>query len=116
AILDKSGSWATLSAAETLAARGAAVSLISSPDSPFWDINIYSRMLAMERLSEAGVQLRPGQSVKTIALPRLELSNKFTGQMETLEGVDEVLFASRGVSAFTFQTGLEERDIKVSVV
>lgn len=116
AIVDKSGSWASLAAAETLAHRGAKISVISSPDSPLWDVNIYSRMIAMERLSEAGVQLRPGMTVKSIALPTLELRNKFTGQTEGLERIDEVLFASRGASAFDFQSELEARNVPVTVV
>lgn len=116
AIVDKSGSWASLAAAETLGFRGASVSLISSPDSPLWDVNIYSRMIAMERLAELGVQLRPGLSVKSIALTSLELSNKFTGQTERLEGIDEVLFAARGASAFDFQSALEARNVPVTVV
>ena len=116
AIVDKSGSWASLSAAETLAARGAEVTVLSSPDSPFWDVNIYSRMIAMERLSEQGVRLRPGVSVKAVKLPRLELLNKFTGEAECLDRLDEVLFASRGLSSFAFQSALEDLGAPLTVV
>ena len=116
AIVDRSGSWASLSAAETLAARGAAVTLLSSPDSPFWDVNIYSRMTAMERLAGQGVRLRPGLSVKAVSQRRLEALNKFTGQIEHLDDLDEVLFASRGVSAFDFQSALETLGVDVTVV
>ena len=116
AIVDTSGSWASLAAAETLAHRGASVCLVSSPDSPLWDVNIYSRMTAMERLGELGVQLRPGLSVTSIALPTLTLRNKFTGQTERLERVDEVLFAARGASAFAFQSELEARNVPVTVI
>lgn len=116
AIVDKSGSWASLAAAETLAHRGASISLISSPDSPLWDVNIYSRMIAMERLADLGVQLRPGMSVKSIRLPALELKNKFTGQIERLDGIEEVLFAARGASAFAFQSELEARNVPVTAV
>lgn len=115
-IVDKNGSWSPLSVAETLAARGAKVTVTSSPDSPFWDVNIYSRMTAMERLSELGVVLRPGLSLKEARSGEAEFFNKFTGQTETLEGIDELLFASRGVSSFALQSALEELGVPLRVV
>ena len=61
---DAAGSWATLSAAETLAARGGAnVTVVCRPDSPLWDVTIYSRITALERLGQAGVALRPATLV-----------------------------------------------------
>ena len=114
-IVDVSGSWASLSAAETLAARGAEVMVSCSPDSPFWDVNIYSRMIAMERLSELGVRLRPGLSLKGHDNQSLVFTNKFTGETETYP-YDEALFASRGKSAFTLQSNIEALELPLSVV
>ncbi len=54
AVWDGAGSWATLSAAETLVHSGAEVDVISRPTTPLWAVTIYSRMTALERLSDRG--------------------------------------------------------------
>lgn len=116
AIFDKSGSWATLSAAETLAARGATVTVFSSPDSPFWDINIYSRMIAMERLEEQGVMLRPGHVLQSIDGRSAQVRNKFTAEVLTFGPFDDILFASRGMGDFTLQSDIERLGLPVATV
>ncbi|MDO9524785.1 MAG: FAD-dependent oxidoreductase [Gemmobacter sp.] len=109
AILDDSGSWATLSAAETLARAGAAVTVVCRPDSPFWDVNIYSRMTAMERLASLGVRLRPGLGVQATTDGTIAARNKFTGDAETLTGFDRILRATHSIGASDLQDTLERR-------
>ena len=116
AILDDSGSWATLSAAETLAQAGAAVTVICRPDSPFWDVNIYSRMTAMERLGELGVRLRPGLGVTSAGGGTITARNKFTGETVQVAGFTRILRATRGIGASDLQDTLERRGQTVRCV
>lgn len=106
-IIDTSGSWATLSAAETLATRGAQVTVMASPDSPFWDVNIYSRMIAMERLRAAGVKLRATVEVLSINGDAIELRERMTGESLRLAGFSHFLQASRGRSNHDLPNALE---------
>jgi 2,4-dienoyl-CoA reductase-like NADH-dependent reductase (Old Yellow Enzyme family)/thioredoxin reductase len=112
-ILDASGSWDTLSAAETLATCGAAVTVVSRPDEPLWYINIYSRMTAIERLSRLGVRLRPGMVPKMISGDRLIASNKFTEEDESLGVFTHFLHASRSAGDDRLQSSLEKCGVKV---
>ncbi|OWT63938.1 oxidoreductase [Candidimonas nitroreducens] len=116
AIFDKSGSWAGLSAAETLAFRGADVTVFSSPDSPFWDVNIYSRMTAMERLEQQGVKLRPGHVLLGIREGRALMRNKFSAEQVDYGPFECFLYASRGISAFVMQSEIERLGITVVTV
>lgn len=112
-LFDTSGSWASMSVAETLARSGAAVMVASRPDSPFWDVNIYSRMTAMERLADLGVKLMPNLAVNRIDGDQVELNNKYTGENLTLSGIDEFLWGARGIGAHAFQAALEAQGLDV---
>lgn len=56
-VLDDDGGWTAASVAETIAAGGGAVHLVSAAGTPLWGVTEYSRMTAVERLRAAGVQL-----------------------------------------------------------
>jgi 2,4-dienoyl-CoA reductase-like NADH-dependent reductase (Old Yellow Enzyme family)/thioredoxin reductase len=111
AILDTSGSWATLSAAETLASWGAAVTIIGSPDSPLWDVHIYSRMTAQERLRAGGVKIRTAVEIVTIEPDALHLRDRLTGEEHRLSGFTAILRASRGRSSHDLPNALEQAGI-----
>ena len=63
AIRDEAGSWATLSAAETLLAAGAEVEIFQASTVPLWSVTLYARMTALERLANAGAIFRYGHTV-----------------------------------------------------
>ena len=115
-ILDRSGSWDTLSVAETLAQCGARVSVISGPDDPLWQVNIYSRMTAMERLAKLGVRFRPGLASARIVDGRLQASNKFTGDLDEIGAFTHFLHASRGTGDLAVQSALEAQGQEVHCV
>ncbi|MGE0844939.1 MAG: FAD-dependent oxidoreductase [Flavobacteriaceae bacterium] len=115
-ILDVSGSWDTLSAAETLAQCGAAVTVVSQPDEPLWHINIYSRMTALDRLSKLGVKLCPGLAPLRIAGRQLEARSKFAGTAVTLGDFNRFLIASRGAGDHRLQAALEARGQQVRCI
>lgn len=115
-ILDTSGSWATLSTAETLGAWGAAVTVFSSSDSPLWDVHIYSRMTAMERLRERGVKLRPAVEILAVEGDALVLCERMTGETQRATGFHEFLVANRGQSNLDLQAALEAAGIEAHAV
>lgn len=103
---DQAGSWATLSAAETLAAHGARVTVVCRADSPLWDVTLYSRMTALERLGHARVALRPATLVTGYAPGMLHTRHTYAGDTATLP-FDRLVFSGRGTGAFALQSTLE---------
>lgn len=116
AILDDAGSWATLTAAETLAHEGAAVTVVSRPDSPLWDVTVYSRMTALERLAGLGVVLRPGLVALGVEDGALLCRNRHAGQEERHGPFDRMIHAGRGTGAFALQSALEEAGLTVHAI
>ncbi len=116
AILDSSGSWATLSAAETLASWGAAVTIISSPDSPLWDINIYSRMTAMERLRTVGVKVRASVEVLAVERDAITIRERLTGDELRLTGFTAACAPRAGAPITIFLNALEAAGITVYAI
>jgi 2,4-dienoyl-CoA reductase-like NADH-dependent reductase (Old Yellow Enzyme family) len=105
-VQDDAGSWATLSVAETLAAAGADVTIVSRPDAPLWDVTLYSRMTALERLGGAGVTLRPGMIVTHHTPGALHARAKYAIDTITLP-FDHLIHSGRGTGAFSLQSRLE---------
>ena len=105
-IQDDAGSWGTLSAAETLAAAGAYVTIIARPDGPLWDVTLYSRMTALERLAKAGVILRPAMVV-THHGPRMLHARAKYGPDTMALPFDHLVHSGRGSGAFALQSALE---------
>ncbi|PRY39779.1 FAD-dependent oxidoreductase [Umezawaea tangerina] len=56
-VLDEDGGWTTSSVAETAARGGAAVHVVGRAGTPLWGVGEYSRMTAVQRLRDLGVQL-----------------------------------------------------------
>ncbi|MCT2581585.1 oxidoreductase [Actinophytocola gossypii] len=56
-VLDDDGGWTSASVAETVARGGGAVHLVAAAGTPLWGVTEYSRMTAVERLRDLGVQL-----------------------------------------------------------
>jgi len=116
AILDDAGGWATASAAETLARAGARVEVIGRPDTPLWDVTIYSRMTTQERLSELHVALRPGLVPLSADKGTLTCRNKNTGETIRLGTFTHILHSGRGTGNSTFQDALEAAGLPVQCI
>lgn len=56
-VLDDDGGWTAASVAETAARGGATVHLVTAAGTALWGVTEYSRMTAVERLRNLGVQL-----------------------------------------------------------
>jgi len=116
AVWDEAGSWATLSAAETLAHHGATVEIIGRPTAPLWAVTIYSRMTALERLSNQGVAFRLGLAVLSFADGMLHCRNGPTGAEESLGPYDAIVHSGIGEAATGFQTMLEAEGLRPRVI
>ena len=116
AIWDEAGSWATLSAAETLVHSGAEVDVISRPTTPLWAVTIYSRMTALERLSNQGVALRLGLEVLSCEDGWLACRNAAAGAEESLGRYDWIAHSGIGEAATAFQTALEAEGLRPRVI
>ena len=116
AVLDEAGSWASLSAAETLAARGARVDLITASSSPLWSVTIYSRMTALERLAKAGVRMRSGLRLVEAEGSSLRFSEAGTGETQNLGSFDRIVHSVVGRAATGFQDALEQAGLPVRAI
>ncbi|XWN30152.1 MAG: FAD-dependent oxidoreductase [Devosia sp.] len=116
AILDDAGSWASLTAAETFVHEGADVTVVSRPDGPLWDVTIYSRMTALERLAAIGVALRPGLIPLSLEGGTLLCRNKYTGEEVRYGPFDRLVYAGRGTGAHVMQAALEDKGLVVHVI
>lgn len=116
AILDDAGSWASLTAAETFVHEGADVTVVSRPDGPLWDVTIYSRMTALERLAAIGVALRPGLIPLSLEGGTLLCRNKYTGEEVRYGPFDRLVYAGRGTGAHVMQAALEDKGLAVHVI
>lgn len=116
AILDQAGSWATLSAAETLAANGAETEVIATPGGALWAVSLYSRMTALERLAKAGVKMRTG--LLPLGAEGRHLTCRVTGTGETMTfgPFDRLIVSDIGKAATGLQAELEERGLPVTTI
>ncbi|MEM8854344.1 MAG: NAD(P)/FAD-dependent oxidoreductase [Pseudomonadota bacterium] len=115
-LVDDAGSWASLTAAETLVHEGAEVTVISRPDGPLWDVTIYSRMTALERLAALGVALRPGLIAVSREADGLVCRHKYTGETMRYGPFDRLIHVGRGTGAHALQSALEDRGLAVHVI
>jgi len=116
AVLDEAGAWASLSAAETLTARGAEVEVITSSGTALWAVTLYSRMTALERLANAGVKMRPGLKLLAQDGSSLRCRVGGTGEVMVLGPFDRVVQASVGRAATGLQHALEQAGLPVHAI
>ncbi|GIW06097.1 MAG: oxidoreductase [Dehalococcoidia bacterium] len=98
-VVDLLGSWASASVAESLARAGAAVTIVSPGDVLFWDINMYSKATAVDRLVSLGVTTRMYRRPLRYEGGGLVLADVLAGHEERLEDVEWIV----GVTANTPQ-------------
>lgn len=116
AILDEAGSWATLSAAETLGACGAIVDVIATPGSALWAVSLYSRMTALERLGQAGVRIRTGLVPLRSEAWHVLCRATGTGETATLGPFDALVVSDIGRAATGLQAALESLGLPVTTI
>lgn len=107
AIWDEAGSWATLSVTETLAQAGARVEILQTSTAPLWSVSLYSRMTALERLTELGVVRHLGLVPIAANDGTLSCRNTLIGGETTLGPFDTFVHSTIGVAATAFQNALE---------
>jgi 2,4-dienoyl-CoA reductase-like NADH-dependent reductase (Old Yellow Enzyme family) len=90
-VVDLLGSWASASVAETLARGGAEVTLVSPGDVLFWDINMYSKATAVDRLVSLGVVMRMYRRPLRYEDGALVIGDVLSGLEERLDGVDWIV-------------------------
>lgn len=116
AILDGAGSWATLTAAETLAAAYASVEIIAAPATPLWAVTLYSRMTALERLAKAGVRMRAGLALVSAEAGRITCRIAGTTDAVTLGPFDALVHSDPGTAATGLQSALEAEGLAVEPI
>ena len=115
-IYDLSGSWGTLSAAETLAASGALVSVVSKSEVAFWDINLYSRMIALDRLRERGVFIQTRAASVRFEGGKVTVKESSVGRESVVGTFTHVIIATRGRSNLALLNELEQVGVTVHAI
>ena len=116
AVWDETGSWVTLSVAETLAHSGATVEIISRSTTALWGVSLYSRMTALERLAANGVKLRLGHGVVGVEAGMLRCNVPATGEDAMLGPFDRIVHSGPGIAATALQTALEQQGLPLKIV
>lgn len=116
AIWDESGSWATLSAAETLAQSGARVEIVQTSTVLLWSVSLYSRMTALERLTQLGVVWHLGTMPLAAKDGTLTCRNSLLGTQTTLGPFDHIAHSAPGVAATALQAALEQSGLPVRTI
>jgi len=116
AVWDEAGSWATLSAAETLSARGAEIVVIAPSGTALWAVTLYSRMTALERLAKAGVRLQIGVRLLAQEGSSLRCRVSGTGEALLLGPFDRIVQSGAGRAATGLQDQLEQSGLAVHTI
>ena len=87
------------------------------PTRPLWDINIYSRMTALDRLRAKGVKIRTAVEIQRIDGGCIELRERMTGATVRHSGFSHFLQATRGRSRYDLPNALENaRDHEAFII
>ena len=90
-VSDWGGDWTGLDAAETLAARGARVRLVTSAAAFGEAVHQYQRNLYLARLDDAGIELVHHLRPTAVSPGAVAFENVFSGRRVELEGVDTLV-------------------------
>jgi hypothetical protein len=116
ALVDDVGSWATLSAAETLSARGAEIDVITSSGTALWAVTLYSRMTALERLAQAGVRMHLGIKRLLHEGSAVHCRTIGTGETRVMGPFDRVVYSGVGRAASDLQNQIEQAGLPVHTI
>lgn len=114
-VLDDECSWTAASVAETAASRGATVHLVTAAATALGGVSLYSRMTAVERLRDLGVQLW------TSAAAAFEggtawITSSLVDTVTTVEGVTDVVALDSPAARDEMAEPLAEAGLSVHVI
>jgi 2,4-dienoyl-CoA reductase-like NADH-dependent reductase (Old Yellow Enzyme family)/thioredoxin reductase len=112
-VSDWGGDWTGLDTAEMLAARGAEVRLVTSAVAFGEGIHQYQRNLYLERLDNAGVELRHHLRPVSVAPGSVTFENVFSGSTVTTEGVDTLVVTAGRTAGDALYLELEGSGVPV---
>ncbi|MGC5015823.1 NAD(P)-binding protein [Streptosporangium sp. DT93] len=89
-VVDREGAWTCASVAETIAASGGTVHVVTPATSPLWGVTEYSRMTALERLRALGVDIWTG-AVAEFGDGRAVVRSSLVSAETVIHGVTDVI-------------------------
>lgn len=114
-VLDDDGGWTAASVAETIAAGGGTVHLVSPAGTPLWGVTEYSRMTAVERLRANGVQLWTAAGAE-IDGSVARITSTLVDTVTTVTGVTDVVALDPPAAQDDLATPLTDAGLTVHVV
>lgn len=114
-VLDDDGGWTAASVAETAARGGATVHLVTAAGTALWGVTEYSRMTAVERLRDLGVQLWTSARA-TIAHRTAHLTSALVDTTTTVSGVTDVVALDPPTARDDLAAPLTEAGLGVHVI
>jgi 2,4-dienoyl-CoA reductase-like NADH-dependent reductase (Old Yellow Enzyme family)/thioredoxin reductase len=112
-VFDWGGDWTGLDTAETLAARGAQVRLVTSAAAFGEAVHQYQRNLYLARLDDAGVELVHHLRPMSVAPGAVMFENVFSGRTVELGGVDTLVVSAGRTAGDELYLELESAGVPV---
>jgi 2,4-dienoyl-CoA reductase-like NADH-dependent reductase (Old Yellow Enzyme family)/thioredoxin reductase len=112
-VFDWGGDWTGLDTAETLAARGAQVRLVTSAAAFGEAVHQYQRNLYLARLDDAGVELVHHLRPMSVAPGAVTFENVFSGRTVELGGVDTLVVSAGRTAGDELYLELESAGVPV---
>lgn len=114
-VLDDDNGWTAASVAETAARGGAAVHLVTAAGTALWAVTEYSRMTAVERLRDLGVQLWTSAAA-SFADGAATITGTLTDAVTTVPGVTDVVALDPPTACDDLAEPLADAGIPVHVI
>ena len=112
-VFDWGGDWTGLDTAETLAARGAQVRLVTSAAAFGEAVHQYQRNLYLARLDDAGVELVHHLRPMSVSTGAVTFENVFSGRTVALDGVDTLVVSAGRTAGDELYLELESAGVPV---
>lgn len=114
-VLDDDGGWTAASVAETAARGGATVHLVSAAGTALWGVTEYSRMTAVERLRNLGVQLWTSATA-TVDHGAVHITSTLVDVVTTVPDVTDVVALDPPAARDDLAAPLAEAGLSVHVI
>ncbi|MFN8533314.1 MAG: NAD-binding protein [Dehalococcoidia bacterium] len=115
-LLDTEGNWTAASAAETLAQRGAQLTVLYPGSAYLPAMNSFSRMNQIDRLAKLGVDIRLLRKAVAYHDGDLTIADTLTGRSETIAGVEAIVAARPAIAERTLADQIEGKVAQVHVL